>query len=125
METHNPLCDSDGDGIEDKIETQNGTSPLNACDPFQDHSTCGGGGVDLDEDSKFGNYPIGHNLYDKNDRNACIPNPNTSNCGCPDEDGDGYIYINHTTNDGQTQLLKIAVAQWRLRQAIGDVCIGL
>ncbi len=120
---YNSLSDSDGDGIEDEIETQNDTNPLNPCEPFQDHATCEG--LDLDEDSKFGNYPEGHSLYDENDLDACIPNPSASNCGCPDEDGDGYIYISHTTNTGQTQLLKITVTQWRLRQAVGDVCIGL
>ena len=93
---YNSLSDSDGDGIEDEIETQNDTNPLNPCEPFQDHATCEG--LDLDQDSKFGNYPEGHSLYDENDLDACIPNPSASNCGCPDEDGDGYIYISHTTS---------------------------
>ena len=119
---YNSESDSDADGIEDKIETENGTNPLNACDPYQDHIACEA--QDLDEDGQYGNYPVGHNLYDENDLDACMPNPNASNCGCPDEDGDGYIYINHTTNKGQNQLLKITIAQWRLRQAIGDVCTG-
>ena len=120
IDPYNPGSDSDGDGIEDKIETQNGTNPLNACDPYQDHETCDA--QDLDEDGKFGNYPLGHSLYDGNDRNACVPNPQATNCGCPDEDGDGYVFICHTIENGQKQTLKITLEQWRLRQAIGDGC---
>lgn len=117
---YNPESDSDGDGIEDIIEAQNGTNPLNACDPYQSHLNCQG--QDLDNDGTFGNYPIGHSLYDANDRNACIPNSQAMNCGCKDEDNDGYISVCHTTEKGQKQTLKITLEQWRLRQAIGDVC---
>jgi len=77
---------------------------------------------DLDEDGTFGNYPIGHSLYDSNDLDACIPNPQVTNCGCSDEDNDGYIIISHTTESGQRQTLKITSEQWRLRQVIGDIC---
>ena len=117
---YDALSDSDGDGIEDKIEAQSGTNPLNACDPFPYHESCLA--QDLDEDGKFGNYPLGHSLYDGNDRNACIPNPQATNCGCSDEDGNGYIFVCHITENGQKQTLKITLEQWQLRQGIGDIC---
>ena len=117
---YNPQSDSDEDGIKDKIETQNGTNPLNACDPYEDHPACEA--QDLDEDGAFGNYPIGHILYDANDRNACIPDHQAMNCSCADEDNDGFIFVCHTTDDGQKQTLKIILEQWRLRQEIGDIC---
>ncbi len=117
---YNPQSDSDGDGIMDKIESQNGTNPLNACDPYQDHSSCRI--KDYDGDGKYKNYPKNHSLYDPNDFDACIPNPYALNCGCPDEDSDGFIFVCHTTESGQKQTLKITLEQWRLRQAVGDFC---
>ena len=117
---YNPQSDSDGDGANDKAELLSGSNPLNPCDPFQDHYTCQA--LDLDDDGYYGNYPDGHNLYDENDRNACIPNPQATNCGCPDEDNDGYIFVCHTTENGQKQTLKITSNQWRLRRALGNVC---
>ena len=117
---YNPESDSDGDGIKDKIETQDGTNPLNPCDPYQDAEICIA--QDLDNDKLFGNYPIGHSLYDGNDRNACVPNPQIINCGCLDDNNDGYIFVCHTNLNGTKQTLKITLGQWGLRQAIGDVC---
>jgi len=112
--------DSDGDGLTDILEKENGSNPLNPCDPYQDHNTCVG--QDLDGDGKFGNYPSGHNAYDKNDQSACIPNPQATDCDCTDEDDDGYIYICHTSPTGQKQSLKITITQWRFHQSLGDVC---
>lgn len=119
-EPYNPQSDSDEDGISDIVETQNNTNPLNACDPFQDHIACEA--QDVDEDGTFGNYPLGHSLYDDNDRNACIPNPQAVNCDCSDQNNDGYVFVCHTTEGGQKQTLKIILEQWRLRQTIGDIC---
>lgn len=112
--------DSDGDGLADKYEKEFGSNPLNPCDPYQDHQSCEG--VDNDGDDKFGNYPVNHSLYDSNDQNACIPNPASNNCGCPDTDEDGYITICHTTKEGIAQTLSIPIADWRLRNVIGDGC---
>ena len=120
IDPYNANSDSDGDGLNDKLETQTESNPLNACDPFQDHDTCQG--KDEDGDGKFGNYPSEHSLYDENDLDACIPNPQAINCSCSDDDNDGYIFICHTTENGQNQTLKITLAQWRLRQIIGDTC---
>ena len=112
--------DSDEDGLSDKQEKDYGTNPLNPCDPYQNHNACNV--QDLDEDGKFGNYPLEHSLYDANDRNACIPNPQAGNCSCPDNDGNGYVFICHITESGQKQTLKITLEQWRLRQILGDTC---
>jgi len=116
----NAASDSDGDGVTDLLETQNGTNPLNACDPFQDHSTCQP--QDLDGDGKFSNYPEEHNLFDPDDRNACTPNSLDANCGCVDLDNDGYIFVCQTTESGQKQTLRITVEEWQLRQSLGNTC---
>ena len=117
---YNPESDSDSDTITDIVETQNGTNPLNPCDPLQHHDTCVG--QDLDNDGKFGNYPLGHSSYDDNDRDACIPNLQAINCGCPDNDMDGYINVCHRTKNGHKITLLITLDQWITRQAIGDIC---
>lgn len=95
---YNLQSDSDKDGISDIIEIQNNTNPLNACNPFQYHEACQL--QDLDEDGLCGNYLSEHSLYDPNDRNPCIPNAQATNCGCSDEDNDGYIFVCHTTDNG-------------------------
>lgn len=120
IQPYNPESDSDGDGITDNTETQNGTNPLNACDPYQNPNTCQV--QDKDGDGKFGNYPSGHNLYDADDLNACVPDTNSPNCHCPDVEGDGYIEICHVTISGIKQTIRILVEEWRLRQAVGDTC---
>jgi len=120
VESYDKNSDSDGDGLKDLLEKEQGTDPLNPCDPYQDHTTCQG--TDKDGDGKFGNYPVNHSLYDRNDTNACSPNTNNQNCGCPDLDEDGYIYICHTTESGLRQTLRITLEQWQFRQAIGDTC---
>ncbi|MEM6316047.1 MAG: DNRLRE domain-containing protein [Bacteroidota bacterium] len=120
VDPYNPQSDSDQDGISDKVEQQNGTNPLNACDPFTADANCGK--VDRDQDGFFGNYPKGHQLYDENDQDACLPNPQVSSCNCSDGDNDGYIYVCHTRPSGKKQTLKVTLAQWQLRQLLGDTC---
>ena len=63
-----------------------------------------------------------HSLFDEDDRNACIPNPQAINCSCSDDDNDGFIYVCHTSENGQKQTLKIILEQWQLRNIFGDVC---
>ena len=117
---YNPQSDTDGDGIKDIEEKELNSDPLNSCEPYQDHSPCLG--QDLDNDGFYGNYPKGHNQFDNNDQDACIPNPQDRQCGCPDTDNDGYIIICHTSIDGNKQTLRVPLKQWRLRQIAGDVC---
>ncbi|MEM6316048.1 MAG: Ig-like domain-containing protein [Bacteroidota bacterium] len=117
---YDPESDSDQDGIADTMEKQNGTNPLNACDPFQDHPACVG--QDFDGDGYFGNYPQAHNLYDEQDQNACLPSSQATNCDCSDLDEDGYIFICHTSSTGEKQTLRITLDQWNLRRSVGDVC---
>ena len=116
----NENSDTDEDGLNDKLEKAKGTNPLNPCDPYQDHSLCHG--IDEDGDGLYGNYPVSHSYYDINDQGACIPNSNGTNCDCPNEDGDGFITICHININGQQQTIQITLAEWRLRQAIGDIC---
>lgn len=116
---YNSESDSDGDGLEDIKEKILGTNPLNPCDPYQDHNTCQT--IDLDNDGFYRNYPSSHSLFDSNDLNACTPNPQSENCGCSNDDN-GFIFVCHTTANGQKQTLKITLEQWRLRQVVGDTC---
>ena len=117
---YNPQSDTDGDGIKDIEEKELNSDPLSPCEPYQDHSPCLG--QDLDNDGFYGNYPKGHNQFDNNDQDACIPDPQDSQCGCPDTDNDGYIIICHTNIDGNKQTLRVPLEQWRSRQIAGDVC---
>jgi hypothetical protein len=117
---YNSNSDSDGDGILDYQEVQNGSNPLNPCDPNPFHSNCQI--VDNDHDGYLGNYPANDALYDPDDSNTCVPNFQSSACDCPDTDGDQYIIICHTNKAGEKQTLKITIEQWKWRQAIGDIC---
>ncbi len=120
--------DSDGDGITDDIETgqdgtyQSGTDtdPLSPCDPHQDNGVCAG--IDMDRDSLFSNYPVNHAKYDPNDQNACEPNGTATECSCPDEDGDGFIFVCTENENTGRSTVKIPVKDWLAQRATGTVC---
>ncbi|RMG80339.1 MAG: hypothetical protein D6714_14835, partial [Bacteroidetes bacterium] len=104
---YNPNSDSDGDAISDNDETGGDgmynpaldSDPLNPCDPNPAVAACMG--EDLDGDGYFGNYPGGHNLYDPNDNDPCVPDVTVGKCDFdndglinsqdPDDDNDGVV----------------------------------
>ena len=117
---YNPQSDSDGDGITDFIEKNQQTNPLNACDPYEGATGCNS--VDNDQDGFLKNYPKAHPLYDEYDNDPCLPNSNHSDCACPDIEEDGYIFVCHQHTNGNKQTLRILQSEWKIRQAIGDIC---
>ncbi len=94
VENFNRNSDSDGDGISDILETTNGSDPLNPCDPNPSNQLCSP--VDLDKDGYYSNYPVGHNKYDPDDKNPCVPDVRVDLC---DFDGDGLINKNDPDDD--------------------------
>ncbi len=86
-DAYNPQSDSDGDGDSDITECQNGTDPLNACDPHNGTVDCDcdndgiANGQDTDDDND--------GVLDTSDSDDCNPNN--------DSDGDGISNIDETT----------------------------
>lgn len=79
-----PNSDSDNDGIADITETNNGSDPLNPCDPNENAAACNG--TDADSDGYFLNFPSNHPQYDPDDTDPCNPDHTADAC---DFDGDG------------------------------------
>lgn len=92
VDPYNPASDTDGDSLSDKTETNNGSDPLNACSPDPNAGACKK--TDADGDGFAANYPSGHEQYDPDDNNACIPNHASPQC---DFDKDGIV--NSQDND--------------------------
>ncbi len=112
---YNAQSDSDGDGDSDKAECQNGTDPLNACDPHNGTASCDcdndgiANGIDPDDDNdgvldandaddcnpnndtdNDGISNIDETTAGTDPLNACDPDPNSAACQNPDNDGDGF-----------------------------------
>ncbi len=79
-------ADSDGDGIEDGAETEDGSNPLNPCDPSSDSEACDG--VDLDGDGYSPDFTEEEAGHDPDDTNPCEPDNAAGTC---DFDGDSII----------------------------------
>ncbi len=113
-DAYNAQSDSDGDGDADIVECQNGTDPLNACDPHNGTSGCDcdndgiANGIDTDDDNdgvldaddsddcnpnndsdNDGISNIDETTAGSNPQDPCDPDPNTLACQSPDIDGDG------------------------------------
>jgi len=113
---YNPNSDSDSDGISDLVECQQGSNPLDKCDPNSSFGTCDcdGDGIansaDPDDDNdgvadandlepcnpnndsdNDGISNIDETTAGSNPLNACDPDPNSLACTGTDADGDGYI----------------------------------
>ena len=97
------------------------SDPLSACDPENTHIKCKE--LDNDNDGCYPNYRTDHALFDPDDWNTCYPLPNSPDCSCADEDGDGYILVCHGKEDGFIgRKIKIPISEWVARQALGDIC---
>ena len=120
-DAYDKTSDTDGDGITDLVETNQGSNPLSACDPVVTNSNCIV--IDKDQDNHYSNYPVLHDDYDKDDWNSCIPNLASTNCNCPDPDQDDYVFIcTGKTTESKGRTIKIKLIEWIPRQAIGDTC---
>ncbi len=86
LDSCDPYSDSDFDGIPDLVETQNGSDPLNPCDPDSNSPACSG--QDEDGDGYIVNVPSNDPLYDPDDADPCVPSVTAGAC---DFDGDGLI----------------------------------
>ncbi|MCB0517406.1 MAG: hypothetical protein H6577_23815 [Lewinellaceae bacterium] len=95
VDDFDPNSDSDGDGIGDKTETNNGSNPLSPCDPNSSAPNCVG--IDNDGDGYSKNFPTNDPQYDPNDSNPCIPDNHAGTC---DFDGDGVANIQDLDDDG-------------------------
>ena len=95
VDPFDPNSDSDLDGISDSDETDNGTNPLNPCDPNVDSNACTP--VDADGDGYAANYPASHPQFDPNDSNPCVPQVSAGPC---DFDQDGIVNSLDTDDDG-------------------------
>ncbi|MCF8243691.1 MAG: hypothetical protein K9J37_04760 [Saprospiraceae bacterium] len=114
LDAYNAQSDSDGDGETDFVECQNGTDPLNACDPHNGTPDCDcdndgiANGTDTDDDNdgvldtadtdscdpnndsdNDGISNIDETTAGSDPLDPCDPDPNTTACQSPDNDGDG------------------------------------
>ena len=93
----NPNSDSDGDGISDIVETNQGTNPLNPCDPNITSDACVSGDQDEDGDGYYGDVVSSSPAFDPDDANPCIPDEKSDNC---DWDEDGLVNAEDPDDDG-------------------------
>ncbi len=91
----NPNSDSDNDGLSDISETNNGSGPLNSCDPNPASPNCTL--IDLDDDGYATNVPVNDPLFDTDDTNPCIPDHTVGAC---DFDQDGKVNSEDLDDDG-------------------------
>ena len=89
-----PNSDSDGDGLADIDETDNGTDPLNACDPDAGNAACVL--IDGDQDGYAENLPATATQFDPDDNDPCVPDFTTAMC---DFDQDGIVNSQDTDDD--------------------------
>ena len=121
IDAYDKNSDTDGDGISDLDEGNQGSNPLSACDPMITNANCVV--IDKDQDNHYPNYPKNHSNYDEDDWNSCIPNLVSSSCNCPDPDQDGYVFIcTGKTVESTGKTIKIKLTEWIPRQALGDTC---
>jgi hypothetical protein len=111
--------DSDNDGISDREECDNGSNPLDPCDPNPLHPTCTGNMNDIDLDGYLSDVDPSDPLFDPNDNDACQPDFTNGMCDFDndtepndidlDDDGDGvadvddvdpYNILSDSDNDG-------------------------
>ncbi len=98
VDPFDPNSDSDDDGFTDIEECQNGSNPLNPCDPEPVAAICSGS-VDEDGDGYFGDVNPSNPTWDPDDNDPCVPehtvgacdfdNDGIPNSQDPDDDGDG------------------------------------
>ncbi len=97
VDDYNTNSDSDNDSIADLTETNQGSGPLNPCDPNPTNGNCHD--IDLDNDGYASNFPVTDQHYDPNDNNPCVPDVTAGACDF-DQDGSSNTVDGDDDNDG-------------------------
>ncbi|MBI1223720.1 MAG: hypothetical protein GC192_00670 [Bacteroidetes bacterium] len=96
VDDYNTQSDSDNDGYADAEECQNGTDPLDHCDPTPSAPDCIVSG-DTDGDGYDGTLSSTDPLYDPDETNPCVPSNMSGAC---DFDQDGEVNSVDADDDG-------------------------
>lgn len=94
-EDYNTQNDSDNDGYSNAEECQNGSDPLDACDPSPNGPGCSST-ADADHDGYSPDFASNDPLFDPNDNDACVPNHTNGAC---DFDHDGQVNSQDADDD--------------------------
>ncbi len=95
VDPYDPNSDSDNDGVSDVEETNNGSDPLDPCDPNPNSIDCNL--ADDDGDGYFPGIDVNNPLFDPDDTDPCLPDNTSPVC---DFDNDGIINSDDSDDDG-------------------------